>query len=290
MRRFLFGANRMFVLCTAFISVLTGCATMKDVMNLQKPGARIVGVNLNNITLDSLSLMFDMEIDNPYAVSLPLVNVDYALVNLDKTFLSGKADLEGSVPAKGKKTVSLPVEIGYLGLMQVVQGVRPGGVVPYEAELGLSVDAPALGRIRLPARKKGELPVPTVPEVGISEIKWDTLTLDEAGGHICLKVKNRNSFPVKLAGLDYGLSLGGTDVAQSSIEQPVSLEADNGEGEIEIPISISPRKLGLGAFRMLTSGGTGYRMNGKMTIDTRFGPMSLPLDTEGDTVFRKTKE
>ena len=40
-----------------------------------------------------------MEIENPYSAPLPLVNLDYALSSRGTAFLSGKADVQGTVPA-----------------------------------------------------------------------------------------------------------------------------------------------------------------------------------------------
>jgi len=74
------------------------------------------------------------------------------------------------VPAKSKKTVSLPAKINYMEMLKALKGVRPGSNIPYNAELGLSVETPALGVIRLPLKKDGELVLPTVSGTGINDI------------------------------------------------------------------------------------------------------------------------
>jgi hypothetical protein len=45
--------------------------------------------------------------------------------------------------------------------------------------VGLSVDTPALGLVRLPLGKTGELSVPHIPK--IDEIDWKKMILDKAG-------------------------------------------------------------------------------------------------------------
>lgn len=268
---------------------LAGCGAVEKAMGFRKPTAKIVGVRFRNISLTSATFVFDVQIGNPYSVPLPLANIDYALASEGSSFLSGKADLQGTIPAQSQKTVSLPLVLEYLGLLRVLRNVRPGSVVPYTAEMGLSVDAPVAGPLRLPLRKEGKLPVPAPPRVEIIEIRWDKLGLDEAGGRVRLQLTNQNKFAVTLSKLTYALSLGGVQVAKSSLARAVPFGADGGEGTIEIPIAFSPKNLGLAAFRMITGKGAGYDLDGTMDAKTDFGPMSLPIKGIGKTVFRRLK-
>ena len=268
-------------------SGLAGCAAMEDLLSARRPNARVVGARLENINLKSATIVFDVELANPYSAPLPLVNVDYKLASSDTPFLSGQAELQGTVPAGGKKTVALPAEIRYAGLLEALRQVKPGAVIPYRAELGLSVDVPGVGPQRLPLRKDGQLPVPNVPKIELSEITWDSLGLDETTGRVRLRVVNGNQFAVELARLAGTLSLAGTDVVDVSQVQAVALKPDGGTGEIEIPISFSPRNLGLAVFRMVSGTGSGYRLRGTQSVTTPFGPMSLRFDEAGNTVFRR---
>jgi LEA14-like dessication related protein len=149
-----------------FPALFSGCDSLQNALNLQKPNASLKGLKLDNISLESANLLFDVEIANPYPVALPLVNVDYGVTSNANKLFSGKADLEGTVPAKSTKMVSLPAKISYLDVVNAFKGIRPGSKIPYQADVGLSVDAPALGVIRLPLNKTGELSVPTIPKLG----------------------------------------------------------------------------------------------------------------------------
>jgi len=271
----------------ASAAMLGGCGVVGDLLDLQKPTARVTGVSLRDVRLDAATLLFDVEVSNPYSVALPLVNVDYALASKGASFLSGKADVQGTIPARSSRTVSLPARVTYRELLSSLQGVRPGAVVPYTAEMGLSVDAPAVGALRLPVQKSGELPVPAAPDVTVSEIRWDAVTLDRAGGTVRLAVVNRNEFPLKLSKLTYALSLGKTQVASTSLAKAANFAASGGAGELELPLSFSPKDAGLAVFRMLTGAGSDYGLTGTMDVDTPFGEMALPLDKVGKTLFRK---
>ena len=269
------------------VLTMAGCEAVQSILDMEKPTARIAGVGIRDISLESATLTFDVEVSNPYPVALPLVNVDYGLASGGAQFLSGEAKLQGAVPAKGRKTVTVPATIDYAQLLTALKDVRPGSVLPYKADLGFSVDSKMTGLLRLPLHKEGELPVPTVPRVEVTQIKWDKLTLSRAGGRVNLRIVNSNKFPVKLSKLDYALSLGGVEVARSSLAEAVAFDASGGAGAVEIPISFAPTKLGLAVFGMLKGNGAGYSLKGTLAVDTPFGPISLPIDKAGDTIFRR---
>lgn len=126
-----------------------------------RPSAQVVGVKLQDVSLTSATMLFDVKVDNPYTVPLPMSNLDYALASKGQRFLTGKADIQGAVPAKGSKVLGVPVRISYAELINAVKGARPGSTIPYTADLGLSVDVPALGPLRLPMSKEGQLTIPS---------------------------------------------------------------------------------------------------------------------------------
>ncbi len=140
---------------------------MQHALSLNKPTARMTGLKFENVKLDSATLLFDVEVDNPYPVALPLMNLDYGLSSGAEPFLTGSAELQTTVPAKSKKTVSLPANINYLDMLRALKGIRPGSKIPYKADLGLSVDTPALGLIKLPLKKEGEVVLPMLSGTNI---------------------------------------------------------------------------------------------------------------------------
>jgi len=164
----------LFVTLVLLITCVMGCETIQEGLNLRKPTARLTGLKFEEVKLDSAMLMFDVEIDNHYPVALPLTNFDYTLSSNAEKFLSGSSKSQTTVPAKSKQIVSLPAKINYMGMLKALKGVRPGSKIPYGAELGLSVDTPALGLIRLPLKKEGELVLPSISGTDINDI-WNII-------------------------------------------------------------------------------------------------------------------
>jgi len=269
--------------------VLTGagCQQLEQALaGAPKPGADIRGVRFGNIDLEQATMLFDVDITNPYDVEIPLLDLDYALETGGAKFLTGKGDLSGMLPAKGTKTFEIPATVNFKQLLAAAQGVRPGEVVPYTASMNVFYDAPVVGRKSWPVSKKGELPVPTAPEVKISAIEFEKLDLTEASALVKLNLKNTNKFKVDVNELAYGLSLGGSEVARSALADPAKFDPGDSE-DITIPISFSPTQFGLALFNMLRGEGADYEIAGNMNVDTPFGQMNLPYQRAGDTVLKR---
>lgn len=143
------------VAAAVFVAGAGGCSLV------QKPSAAITGVKVQGASLSEATMLFDVRVDNPYTAALPLTNLDYVLSSAGQTFLTGQAAVQGTVPAGGSKVISVPVQINYLDVVNLVKGARPGVSIPYKADLGLSVTAPLVGDVRVPVSREGELTIPS---------------------------------------------------------------------------------------------------------------------------------
>ncbi len=170
----LFAITVFIVLAVLFI----GCENVDDLFAVKKPKASLQGLKFQDVGLEAATLLFDVKVENPYPVALPLLTIDYAVTTGANKLFSGDADIQATIPAKESKVVSLPAKISYLDLVKAFKDFKAGAKIPYNADLGLSMDTPALGELRLPINKSGELAVPSVPK--IDEVDWRKL-LDKAG-------------------------------------------------------------------------------------------------------------
>ncbi len=264
---------------------LGGCGIVQDALG-DRPTARVVGVGLEGLDLQGATLRFDVEVANPYPVALPLLGLDYALASGAESFLTGQADLEGSVPARGQAVVPLPVRVEFSRLLTTLAGVRPGAVVPYRADLGLRLDTPAGGLGRLPLQHQGQLPVPAPLEVSQSQFTWDQVGLDHVGGRLRVHLVNHNSFPLQLQRMGYTLALAGKPVAQETLSQGLRLEAGGGGGTVELPVAFSPRRLGGALLGLIRGTPAEFGLDARLGLESPFGPLELPLSLSGRTALR----
>jgi len=155
----------------ALLTLLAGCTTWEERLELRKPTARLVGVRFQEATLRTATLVFDVEIENYYPVTVPLVGFKYSVTSAGQLFLSGSSEARVNLPANGQRTVALPLTIDYLQVLKVLSNVRPGATIPYAAELDLRVETPRLGPIVLPLSRSGQLTLPTISDVIPGNIK-----------------------------------------------------------------------------------------------------------------------
>lgn len=265
--------------------VLPGCQTVQDALaGVDKPTARIVDARLADLTADGLTLDFDVAVDNPYGAPLPLTDIAYSLASGGEPFLTGQRALDGTIPARGSRTVTVPTAINFDRLLEAVRGIEPGDVAPYVANLTLSADAPlgewGGGPLSLPLTKSGEIPVPAAPEVSIERVGWDKLTLGEAAASIAMRVKNTNRFPIGVGDFSADIALGGREIGGSSLPAGLSL-APGEAGELTLPLSFRPRDFGMAMFNLIRGAEADYGLTGSTTITTPFGDVALPFDGAG---------
>lgn len=279
--------NRLFAaLILCIIPALTGCQAVQGYLNsMPKPSAEVVGTHLGDLKTDSANLLFDVKITNPYSAALPLVNLDYSLASGGKPFLTGSAPVQGSIPANGSSTISLPANVQFARILSALQGVKLGSVIPYDAALNLSVDAPAVGKLTLPLKKSGQLPIPAIPAVELADVEWKGLDFTRAEAVLHVKITNTNQFNLNLTKLSLGLNLAGHTIASTAVDQGVSL-APGAQGTLDIPVGFSPQQLGLSAFTMLQGKGSEYKISGLISTNSPFGPLNLPYERSGSTSFR----
>lgn len=160
------------ILSLALIAVsFAGCETSHEVQKFDKPAARMVSLRFQDVKLGYASLLFYVEVDNPYPAPLPLVRLRYSLTSGGNTFLTATALDSVAVQPNRKEVVSLPDEVIYARLLKSLNS-KPGSTIPYKAILRLWVDATnsrasqsSIGLIELSSEKEGWLVLPNAPEI-----------------------------------------------------------------------------------------------------------------------------
>ena len=162
-----------------FSSILTaaffaGCETTPDIQYDREPAAQLEAIRFGGVELDYVTVLFDVEIDNSYPVSVSLPRLRYALVREGHTFLTATVFDNVTVPPNTKKILTLKDEVTYVRLLQALRS-EPGSKIPLKAELTLSLDAPRLGSINLHAEKEGDIVLPESPEISVEGITYSAV-------------------------------------------------------------------------------------------------------------------
>jgi LEA14-like dessication related protein len=279
-----FVAVARFVTFALFCPMLFGaCQSLKDIIaGTPKPTAHVIGASIRGLSLENVVLLFDVEVANPYAAGLPLADLRYSLTSSGTRFAEGSMQPTGSIPAQGKQVIQLPVTVQFASLVGALKGVKAGAVVPYTADVNIGVNAPVLGRVDVPLSKSGELPVPAAPQVQLNSVAIGKLGVDQVSASATLQLKNTNQFALELTKLGVVFALGGLDVGSSKVANPVKLPAGH-ITTVEIPLTFSPRRAGIGIVNLLKGDQIAYQVSGSIDANTRFGPLALPFSHIGNT-------
>lgn len=276
--------------CVAFAfaaALISGCETIQSVVETApKPTARIVGANLRNLSFEKVDLVFDVEVSNPYAVRLPLAGLAYAISSGEHAIVRGNLKPSGSIPARGSQIIQVPAIVQFAAAAKALGGVRPGSVLPYRADLTLSVNAPVVGPLDLPLSQSGELPVPAMPQVSLTSFDIARLGLDQVKANAKIQLRNTNQFAIDLSKVELNLSLGAQEIARTSFANSAKLAPGNA-ATIYVPLTFSPRALGAEVFNLLRGDKAGYSLSGSLETGTPYGPLSLPFKASGSTPIAK---
>ena len=280
-------------LCLLLLAMLfQGCSSLEQAGQIvagSKPTGQVKGVSLTGLDVNGVDLAFDVEVENPNPVKIALDHLDYDLKLLDRSFLQGEQPMGLSLAANGRSQVKLPVRLTYERLLGSYRQLSKRDEVPYRLELGLGFDVPLLGRVRLPMHYQGRLPIPKMPDIRISALDVQRLTLQQADLLLELEVENPNGFALMLDKLDYQLKLNGIDVGGGLLKQSMEI-GQGGRGVISLPLSLDLVRTGRGLYGALLGGsGLNYEFRGAMEAAGDMpvlGGVRIPLEKRGRVDFK----
>jgi LEA14-like dessication related protein len=286
------GTTRAVALAVALVLLpsLPGCSTLADagraLLPEERPTARIAAARLSDLSFEAITLTLDVQIKNPYDVTLPLAALDWRVGSGETALASGCATATPPLAARAETLVPVTARLGFDELLALLPAVKPGAIVPWSAAVDVALEAPVVGRLSLPLRADGELPVPALPEIAVANLRWHELSLSRAEGTLDLDLRNTNAFPFELRTLGFALSLGGSKVADASVTAGTSVAAHAGT-RLDIPISFAPASIGVAILNLLKGESATYDLDGAFAIETPFGPLSAPFQRSGKVPFTR---
>lgn len=275
----------VFALTVGLVASLAGCASLGNLGGVvNKPTAEVTKAAVERLSFQGARIGVDVKVGNPNPVGLSLAGFSYDLFVNGEQFLSGDFARGVSIAARGSSTVHVPVSFEYQKLITGISSLADRNETPYRIDLKLSFDVPVLGRVVVPLRAEGTVPVVRVPVPQVAALELRRLTLSGASVAVKLELRNPNAFAVKLAQLDYDFGVNGRRWAQAALDQPVTIAPGTVSG-IEIPLTLDFGSVGRSAVELLTgTAAVDYSLSGSMKIGTALPLLpeaSLPVDLSG---------
>jgi len=138
----------------ALCLALSSCAGLGHVY--EKPRVYVVGTKVDNVSLESADLVFDVSVENPNAFSFLLEGVGYHLRVNGETFLDGQRDVGAQIAARGASEVQLPVTLRFADVLRVLRSLKGERHAAYDLDAEFRFSVPVVGRRTVPVHKKGD--------------------------------------------------------------------------------------------------------------------------------------
>ncbi|MGM0595018.1 MAG: LEA type 2 family protein [Pseudomonadota bacterium] len=255
---------------------LTACATLQEVV--KEPEVTVRAMRVAAVSLSDMQLDFTLGVDNPNPVGLSLKGLSYRLSVDDQSLLAGESKTQMKVAANGSSDVSLPLTLNYRELSGGLKEVMQRETIPYSLQGKLD-----FGLFRLPYSKSGTLTLPSLPRIRVEQVEVARLGLSGLDLVLALTLHNDNSFPLRLDGIDYGLSLADTTVARGQSLDALSLEPGS-SGRFNVGLSLGYGELGSLLDTLRSRDTIPVRFEGQMQLPDA---EPLPLNWEGSVGIQR---
>ena len=257
--------------------LLAGCAGLVK-SGLGRPKVSVESARLASLSFQGATLDFGFGIDNPNPVGLHLDGFDYALSVEGARMMEGKQDSKLDLAANAKGTVQLPVTLKYQQLWSGLRQVVEKREAAYVLEAGFAFDVPVLGRVRIPVRREGNLPLLRLPKVRLERVAVAGLSSRAADLALSIAVDNPNDVAADLQGIDTALTFNQRPVGRLVHEGTVRVPA-GGTERLTVPLRLDLVQMGSALFRMLSNGGAvDYGLEGNLSLTSAGTPDFLPAE------------
>ncbi|MBN1893115.1 LEA type 2 family protein [bacterium] len=268
----------------AVLLLLSGCAEVQQLLNVQKPALAVDRVRLTSLSLDAVGLVLDVAIQNPNAMAVNLAGFDYDFKLNALSFVKGNQNKPLEIPAKGSGKIEIPVTLGFREIYNTYQSLKDTDSTDYSIAAGLSFNLPVLGPVRVPVSAGGQLPLIKIPKVSVTSLRLNRMGLTGADLELNLSVENPNAFSFVMNALKYDFSVNGLTWMKGSRTQAVSMNK-KGKAQVTIPVSLNLLQMGETVIQLLRGGSDlNYQLDGNLDLKAALpllGSVSLPLDLSG---------
>jgi LEA14-like dessication related protein len=257
--------------------VLAGCASLKELVSIERPNATLTDVSLTSISFSQADLLAEITVENPNPVGIRMAGFAYTLEVEGSTLLSGDHSDRLEIESFGESIIELPVSVRFRDLFDISYAMVDKDEAGYRLGVTLRFDVPVLGAITVPLEREGRFPVIRLPDIRISSLRLKSISITGADLELDLGVSNRNAFGARISSLQYALEIHDQVWIDGRNDRGFDLPA-RGEGQLTIPFSLSFRAFGRTVRDLLLGDNDlDYSFEGAIVIQA-----SLPLMHEAE--------
>lgn len=264
--------NRALLIALACLG--TGCEALTEFT----PKVHFDRLNVDAIDFQHADVDFVFRVDNPNPIGVGLADYSYDLSLEEVPFLEGTNDAGFDLEANGSSELALPLDLAWTQIFETIDATRGEDLVDFRLGGAMGFDTPA-GKVDIPFDEEGDFPALRTPTFRFQALRVPKVGLTTADIEVDLGVDNPHGATLFFDRFDYGLSLGGVEVADGL----VSTFAVDGatEGTLTLPVSVNLLSVGEVVLDAIAGERIDLGLDASMEVDTPFGIVPLAIDETG---------
>ncbi|MDZ7719796.1 MAG: LEA type 2 family protein [Balneolaceae bacterium] len=238
------------ILSVFILFLLSGCNTLRDLSNVQKPSVRYSSMSIDDISFSDVTLLFDFEVNNPNNFGVSADQYRYEFFINGKEFVTGIQTENLRIAGASKSIIQVPVSLTFSEVFDTIDSAVRQDSIAYRISSEVQFDLAGVSKQRVPVSAEGQLPIPKLPKIELSNFNINELSFSGAEMAASFRVQNPNSFGISFADASYNLTVNENEWLNTTLERDIEL----GESESElitIPIRLNSSQMGSVLFDML---------------------------------------
>jgi LEA14-like dessication related protein len=295
-----------------FLFLATGCEviTQNPYLSPFLPTIKFDQLKVNSVDFQKIDTEFVFSVDNPNPVGINIEDFSYALGFSNVEWMTGDNPdgllLNPSVASQ----VSLPTEIVFADLYEMVQASRGLDALPFklDGDFGIRLDESTIvmeldtadsegsgDTIQLPYDVAGDFPALRRPTFTMEKLKITDYALNLLQGtahlnlDLIIDVDNEHASNLMFQRFSYDVEMGGANLITGVVDNleeiihGVESQETSLNRKLHIPIQINAFDTVASVWSVLSAGGgLNLGFNALADVDTPFGLVELQMDENGN--------
>jgi len=217
----------------------------KEVADYIVPKLSFQQMQLTNLTPERADVKMRMIIDNPAPIGFKIDSLFYVVSIADQEVARTTYPDTLRLKAKDSTELTLPLTLYYDKLKDVTDRLANQGQdsVMYRVNATIFSTTKLIPKDKFNLKVEKKLPLVTVPDVKITNIKVNALKLKGATMEVEAAVRNRNVFPISFKDLAYNVQIEDNEAVEGNKPGIVKIPA-KGSASFTIPVELTFKEMG----------------------------------------------
>ncbi|MDD5065552.1 MAG: LEA type 2 family protein [bacterium] len=192
---------KQFIIIFLLIALIPACATFDPGLFQKKPEAKLEKTDIDSITLQDITLLFDVKITNPYPVAINLAGVSTKFsIDGNQFFETGTKD-QLKIPAKDSAMNTFKVNLKYADIINIIKDYSKKDYLNCDIEGVISLAVPRTGipgvpeKLDFPYKLSKKIPA-LKPQIAIKGFSIKKPSTDEIKKAVLASGKSLNILDV----------------------------------------------------------------------------------------------